>query len=141
MAMLLITRGIPASGKSTYARNWVAEDCKHRVRVNRDDLRAMVDDGAFIAGVTEDRIVLAEFSLIQAFLSDGFDVIVDDTNLPARTMDWLRDCASDYGAELRIIDFRDVPLETCLQRNAARKRVVPEGVIKDMHEKYVKRHD
>lgn len=39
MTELRITRGYPSSGKTTYARNWVAEDPEHRVRVNRDDLR------------------------------------------------------------------------------------------------------
>lgn len=141
MTRLIVVRGLPASGKSTRAREWVAADRKHRVRVNRDDLRAMIDDGAFVAGVTEDRITDAEFALIQAFLNDGFDVICDDTNLPERTMDWLRDCAHDYGARLEVIDMRDVPLETCIERNSKRdrKRKVPEERIRDMHARYIEK--
>lgn len=41
MAKLIITRDLPASGKTTWARSWVAEDPIHRTRVNRDDIRAM----------------------------------------------------------------------------------------------------
>lgn len=42
MSKLIITRGLPASGKSTWARQWVLEDPKHRVRINQDDIRLML---------------------------------------------------------------------------------------------------
>ena len=44
MTALVITRGLPGSGKTTYARAWVAEDREHRARVNRDDIRQMLGD-------------------------------------------------------------------------------------------------
>ena len=43
MPKLILTRGIPASGKSTWAKAWVQEDPQRRVRVNRDDLRRMLE--------------------------------------------------------------------------------------------------
>lgn len=36
---LIITRGLPASGKSTFARAWVEEDPGNRVEINRDSTR------------------------------------------------------------------------------------------------------
>jgi predicted kinase len=39
MGKLILTRGVPASGKSTWAKAWVEEDPLNRVRVNRDNLR------------------------------------------------------------------------------------------------------
>ena len=39
MITLLLTRGLPASGKTTFARAWVAESPTDRARINRDDLR------------------------------------------------------------------------------------------------------
>ena len=41
MSKLIITRGLPASGKSTWAKQWVLEDPEHRVRINQDDIRLM----------------------------------------------------------------------------------------------------
>lgn len=37
---IIITRGLPASGKSTFAHNWVAEPPHNRVEINRDNTRA-----------------------------------------------------------------------------------------------------
>ena len=42
MPTLHLTRGIPGSGKSTFAKQWVQEDPEGRVRINRDDLRGMM---------------------------------------------------------------------------------------------------
>lgn len=139
MTRLLITRGLPGSGKTTYAKAWVAEDRAHRARVNRDDLRAMVDDGEYVEGVTEARILAARDAAISVFLRRGTDVICDDTNLPQRVARDLARLAVLAGAELAVIDLTDVPLETCLARNAARtdKLPLPEERIRDMDARYL----
>lgn len=138
MAVLIITRGLPASGKTTFARQWTAAWREHRVRVNRDDLRAMIDDGEFVKDVTEPRIIMAENALIAGFLDEGINVICDDTNLPQATVDLWRDLAKDRGAEFVIMDLTGVPLEECIERNSRRERKVPEDVIRDLYEKWVK---
>ncbi len=139
MTTLLITRGLPGSGKTTFARQWVAEDRPHRARVNRDDIRAMLDEGYFEKGVTEPRVLVLRNSAIAGFLAQGVSVICDDTNLPQRTARDLARIAARAGAELAVMDLTDVPLETCLARNAARtdKQPVPADVIRDMHARFI----
>ena len=139
MTSLLITRGLPGCGKTTYARAWVAEDREHRARVNRDDIRAMLDDGQFVKGVTEPRVLAARDAAILSLLTKGVDTICDDTNLPQRTARDLAKLARRAGAELTVVDLTDVPLETCLKRNADRtdRRPVPEEAIRDMHTRYL----
>jgi predicted kinase len=139
MTKLLITRGLPASGKTTYAKAWVAEDREHRARVNRDDLRTMVDGGEWIQGVTEPRIVAARDASISALLNRGVDVICDDTNLVQRVARDLARLAARAGAELTVVDLTNVPLETCLLRNGRRadKEPLPEDRIRDMHVRYL----
>jgi predicted kinase len=138
-AELVITRGLPGSGKTTFAREWVAEDRANRVRVNRDDLRNMFDDGVYHNGITEKRVVKARNALIRNFLGWGLDVICDDTNLPPRVVSDLRELASRCGATLEIKDLTQVPLEECLARNNARgdKLPVPEEWIRSQHAQYI----
>ena len=45
MNKLILTRGIQGSGKTTWARQWVAEDPSSRVRINNDDIRNMLVTG------------------------------------------------------------------------------------------------
>lgn len=139
MAELIITRGLPGSGKTTEAHDWVANDRAHRARVNRDDLRSMVDGGVFVKGVTEPRIQAARDALIVGLLARGVSVINDDTNLPQRTARDLAALARRARASFDVADFTDVPLETCLERDAARtdKKPVGETVIRDMHARYL----
>lgn len=143
MTTLIITRGLPGSGKTTHARAWVAGDREHRARVNRDDIRSMLDDGEFIKGVTEPRILAARDALILGLLGKGLDVICDDTNLPQRTARDLFRLAKRAGAAFAVYDYTDVPLDVCIARDAARadKKPVGEAVIRDMHQRYLKGRD
>ncbi|WP_433364307.1 AAA family ATPase [Streptosporangium sp. CA-115845] len=141
MTELLITRGLPGCGKTYYASAWVAEDPGRRARVNRDDLRSMIHDGAWIKGVTEPRILVARDALVSALLKRGVSVVVDDTNLPQRTVRDLAKLAKRAGAELRVVDFTHVPVETCIERDAKRDRAVGEDVIRGMHLRYLRGRD
>jgi tRNA uridine 5-carbamoylmethylation protein Kti12 len=138
---LVIMRGLPGSGKTTYAREWVAEDRARRARVNRDDLRAMLDDSVFVAGVTERRIVTVRDAAILALLAAGVSVISDDTNLADERVADLAGLAGQVLADTEIVDLTGVPLETCLERNASRTGpgCVPEDVIRGMHAQYIAR--
>lgn len=139
MLSLIITRGLPGSGKTTEARLWVAQDRGQRARVNRDDIRAMLDDGVFQKEVTEKRVIIARNALIFSLLSEGVSVICDDTNLPNRTVEELRLLADVAGAHFRIEDFCHISLRTCLKRNAGRtdKKPVPKEDIIAMHDQYI----
>jgi predicted kinase len=144
MSALHIMRGLPASGKSTWAKAWVAEDAVRRARVNRDALRSMMHDGAYIKGGTESQIITVEHLAITGLLESGKDVVVDDTNLPSRTVKQLMALARDAGAVWVVHDLTDVPVETCIERDAKRydgadpQASVGEEVIRRMYQQYVK---
>jgi tRNA uridine 5-carbamoylmethylation protein Kti12 len=140
MSELVVTRGLPGCGKTTYARSWVAADREHRARVNRDDIRRMLDDGEFVKGITEPRVLAARDALIVALLRRGLDVICDDTNLPQRAVRDLARLAAHARAGFFVIDLTDVPWAECVKRDAARSDKQPVGgpVIRDMHERFLK---
>lgn len=142
---LIITRGLPASGKSTRARAWVAEDPIRRARINRDDLRAQLHDSAHIkqsddSAGTERSILAVRDAAITALLKRGIDVVCDDTNLPTRTARDLRRLAVLCGAEFEVWDLTDVPYEECLRRNALRegRARVPDEALLGMYQRFVK---
>lgn len=138
--VLYILRGLPGSGKSWYARHWVAASPDRRARVSRDDLRMMLrGGGGHGERVTEQRIDAVRDAVITALLTAGADVVVDSTNLNPRTVEDLAAVARRNGAAYQVIDFTGVPLDTCFARNAERgdQDRVPDEWIRAMHARYI----
>ncbi len=139
MPTLTITRGLPASGKSTWAREQLRTVAFRAARINRDDLRRTMHDGFSGAGWAERQVTLAEHAAIAALLRSGVDVICDDTNLRSRVVRDLVDLAADCHAEFVVQDFTDVPVEVCVERDRLRSPDdrVGEQVIRDMYQRYL----
>jgi predicted kinase len=134
---LVVTRGLPGSGKTTRARAWVAADPGRRARVNRDDLRAMLHAGAWLGADTEDQIVRVRDAAVSALLRHGTDVVCDDTNLPRRALRQLTALAAGCGARLELWDLTGVPVPLCVARDAAREHPIGEAVIRELHRRYL----
>ncbi|HEX6968432.1 MAG TPA: AAA family ATPase [Micromonosporaceae bacterium] len=135
MTRLIITRGLPASGKTTFARTLQPAV----VRVNRDDLRRMLHGARLFTQRAESQVTLVQRVQVEALLRAGVDVIVDDTNLRARTVrDWA-ELAARFGAAFQVHDFTDVPLEECLRRDANRPEAerVGEDAIRRLHDRFL----
>ena len=132
MPTLTMTKGLPASGKTTWAKQQKAK------RVNKDDLRAMIDDSVW-SKQNEQEILEIRDSIITRFLNKNYDVIVDDTNLAPKHEEALRACAFECQAKFEIKDFTDVSLSTCLKRDSERANSVGEKVIKTMYNSFIKK--
>lgn len=133
MPKLILTRGIPGSGKSTWAKAWVQENPEGRVRVNRDDLRGMVfgTNSKKLPFAQEAQITDIERAIAKTALSKGKDVVVDAMNL---TPKFVRGWAS-LGYPVEFVDF-DVNVEAAVARNAERAHPVPEDVIRNLDKKF-----
>ncbi|MEH0983095.1 phosphatase domain-containing protein [Micromonospora sp. CPCC 205556] len=132
---LIATRGLPASGKTTFARTLQPAV----VRVNRDDLRRMLHGERLFTQRAEYQVTLAQRAQVEALLGARVSVCLDDTNLRSRTLrDWA-DLAARHDADFVVHDFTDVPLEECLRRDAARAEEdrVGEVYIRRLHERYL----
>src|SRR5690242_3129636 len=123
MRTLVIMRGLPASGKSTRARELVRN--KGYKRLNRDDLRAMIDDGKWSKHYEKD-IKTAELALAHFYLSINHGVIIDDTNLSPSTVEMWQNFAEANNASWTIEDLTDVPLDECIKRDQKRPNYVGE---------------
>lgn len=138
MSKLIITRGLPGSGKSTWAKAWVAEDPTNRARVNRDDIRAMLHGGRLGTSVQEQQVTKSTHPTIASLLRAGVDVVADDTNLPYQIVRRLRQIAEQAGAGFEVRDFTDVPVDECIRRDTARDQKVGEKVIRGMWDRHIK---
>jgi predicted kinase len=128
MPKVLFCKGIPASGKSTYAKK-LAEDFNWK-RVNRDDLRAMADNGKF-SGKNEKLVTKLQYSMIIGALDEGYNVVVDDTNLNPKTIPSIKKAISD--AEIEDVQYEtkmfEVSVEEAIKRDAKRANGVGHEVI------------
>jgi predicted kinase len=137
MPKLIATRGLPGSGKTTWAKDLQATSPGNYKRVNRDDLRSMIDNGQWSRN-NEKLISDARDMLIKAAIDRGFNVICDDTNLALGTLDHLRQLAKLIGAAFEVKDLTDVPLDVCLERDLQRERSVGEAVIRKMYNEHLR---
>ena len=133
MNKLLILQGIPASGKSTFAKQWVEEDPKTRVIVNRDSIRRGL--GVYWVPSREDLVSEIEMSMVEMVLMNDYDVCLDSTNLnPSYLSKWVK-----FADEHKyIIEYKkfDISLEEALERDKNREFPVGEKVINQFYNKY-----
>jgi predicted kinase len=138
MATLTITRGLPGSGKTTWAK-----EQPRLVRVNRDDMRRMLHGGRVddpeLRGRAERHVTAAHHAAVEGLLRAGADVVCDDTNLRSRVVREFAELAARCGAHFAVRDFTDVPVEECIRRDALRTGDghVGEDVIRSMHQRYL----
>src|SRR5260221_208198 len=102
MRTLFILKGIPASGKSTFAHDLLKREPDRFKRVNRDDLRMMIDAGAW-SPEKEEFIREVQDTLIRSAFNNGYDVILDNTSLVPTTLKKLHRLAEQVG-DVKVIE-------------------------------------
>ena len=113
--ILIITRGLPGSGKSTQALEWVNQEPDRRARVNRDELRmALYGKYTGLTFKQEQALSHAQRAAVKSLLEGGRSVVVDDTNLRLRyARPW---------ADLVVFVFRLAPQPQHVRRGGVRLR-------------------
>ncbi len=126
---VILTKGLPGSGKTTWAKSVINQQPGAYKRVNKDDLRAMLDDGHW-GKRSEGFVLQVRNTIIQHALVNDLHVIVDDTNFNPIHEDDIRRLVHKINQDdqkshwVEIKDFSDVPVETCIERDLKRPNSV-----------------
>ena len=131
---VLILKGLPASGKTTWAKEFVTLNPGWK-RINKDLLREMLDSGVW-SGKNEKFILRVRDMLILEILDQGFNIIVDDTNLHPKHLQQIKSIVP-VGVEVEEKLF-EVPLMECIHRDAARPNPVGRRRIFEMWQQFLK---
>ena len=133
-----IYQGLPASGKSSAACEWIDKNPGEYKRVNKDLLRKMLDNSHYTKDNEKFVLHLQDMIILEA-LKEGKHVIVDNTNLLPAHIERIKQLVEEI-AEVCIDDsFLQVPLEECIKRDLQRLDSVGKDVIMQMYNKYLKK--
>jgi predicted kinase len=137
MQHVVLTKGLQASGKSTWAKQQVRTQDNWK-RINKDDLRAMLDDNLW-SSTKEKFILKARDSLLTTALLQGFNVVIDDTNLDNKHWKDILFLLTkmDIDVTLREQPF-PIDLEEAIKRDAARPKPIGEEAITNTWKRYLK---
>lgn len=126
MTLVTMLSGLPASGKSSYAKEMDA------LRVNLDDIRAMMGwrSHESWSRAKEEVAIESMLATIEAAVEDGHDVCVDNTHLTARMPGKIRRRVGGR-ASFEVV-YLHCPVDECIKRDAAREKSVGESTIRKM---------
>lgn len=136
--VLLVVRGIPASGKSFFAQKWAREDPLNRARVNRDDIRFANFGSYVLPPELEGLVTKLELAQIDILLKAGKSVVIDNQNLRAKYLKPYLQLAAKYNVVVLHKDF-PIELKDALARNAARERKVDEDYLKKVFQNFIRK--
>lgn len=125
---IILTVGISASGKSTWAAELVASDPRH-VIVCRDNVRLMQGFPPVGSRDQEAKVTKICRGLIETALLDGFIPIVADTNINKDIRKQLIKFAHEHGADVEIVTF-PISFNEAVERDSKRSASVGRDVIR-----------
>ena len=111
---LLILQGIPASGKSTWARKQALAHPDQYIIVNRDSIRNML--GKYWVPKRESLVTEIEQQSVIAGLNAGYTVLLDATNLNPKALREWEHLAKDYSFDIEYKELK-VSLRKALWRD------------------------
>lgn len=142
MRTLLLFRGSPASGKSTFIKEHKLE----QYTLSADNIRLMYqspvlnEKGNYNISCKNDKEVWKMlFHILEKRMERGEFIVVDATNSKTSEMTKYKKMAEKYRYRIMLIDMTDLPMEECIKRNLLRQpsyKVVPTEVIETQYSRF-----
>jgi predicted kinase len=133
---LILTKGLPASGKTTWAKEYI-QKYPETANLCKDDLRLQL--GA--TNKREKRVIKIRDLLTEYYFGQGYSVIWSDTNLNPVHHRRATELAAQHQAKLIVQDFTHVELAECIRRDLVRSNSVGADAIRQMYYDYLDRPD
>lgn len=135
---LILTRGLPASGKSTWAINFIDEN-SDTIRIERDLLRDQLFATRFnLTSDQEKMITEVQFAMAKAAVKAGRSIVVSDMNVRAQYVRQWAKFAAENGLEFSTIKFDNLTLDELIARDNSRENFVGEAVIRMLWQKFTR---
>ena len=141
MRQLVLLRGSPACGKSTFITRHNLEP----YALSADTIRlqycspALSINGDWAISQRNDKIVWDTlFKMLEVRMQNGCFTVVDATNSKTAEMNRYKELCQKYRYRIMCVDMTDVPIEVCKERNSKRAEYkrVPEEVIDNMYSRF-----
>ena len=139
MRSLVILRGSPASGKST----WIKKMNLENYTLSADSIRLLVESPILvpekqyrvISQKNDTYVWTLLFELLEKRMSRGEFIIIDATHSRSSDFSRYNKLCERYRYRKYYVDFSDVSIEECKRRNALREEYkrVPDSVIDKMY--------
>ena len=129
---LILLVGVPGSGKTTYAEKYI-EEHSNIIHTSSDQIRAELWGNEATQGDNNEVFSLMQSRTIDA-LNNGLSVVYDATNITRKDRSYIIAlCPKFVKIECHIVW---APIETCIERDAARDRTVGKEVIDRMLKRF-----
>lgn len=134
MTKVMITRGMPGSGKTAFARE-LRQCFENRgwptVIIERDIIRKQIGVKPGQGYETEELVTRVRDEQIAGAIAGGFNLILSDTNLTNKELrSVIRSVLNnDINAHIEVEDFRDASWEDIINTNNYRAALLPEKHI------------
>jgi predicted kinase len=129
---LILTKGLPASGKTTWAKEYI-QKYPETANLCKDDLRLQLGS----TNKREKRVIKVRDLLTEHYFEIGYSVIWSDTNLNPVHIKRATELAEQHQASLVIQDFTNVSLAECIKRDLVRANSVGQQAIEQMYYDYL----
>ena len=130
--MITVLQGVPASGKSTWAKEY-ASKYLNTVIVSRDEIREAT--GKYWVPDREVYISEVEEFQIRSAVKNNLNVIIDATNLNPKTIEKWKNLAKELNTKIEFKPFY-IDFKTALERDSTRSRSVGKRVLESFFSRY-----
>lgn len=141
MRVLLLLRGAPGCGKST----WIEQNGLKPYTLCADDIRLMCSSPVLtksgdeaISQANDITVWKTLFQLLEIRMQNGEFTVIDATNSKTKEMNRYKELCTSYKYRMYCVDFTGVPIETAKRQNKLRPTMkwVPDEAIDNMYARF-----